>query len=195
MNNQRLSKLGLTIDDFDHVPSSNLELIELITTSGRLYRKSLEFIILKDLRLSLSNSQLNYNDILKPYFPYWERRKKWKSFREAMNFKTPNLQATKLTIVVMIAFTLVYSSLILKLMFNNADFFMHASLSGISLNGILFLGLATSLMGIYYIGRTDLPAKDVDGLIDKIIKKNIFDLFDSDKAQLKNLIENQLNTH
>ena len=194
MNNEKLSKLGLTIDDLEKQPGSNLELIESITTSGRLYRKSLQFIILKNLRTSLNNSQLNYDDNLRPYFPYWGRRQKWKDFRGTMNFKTPDLRATKLTIGIMIAFTLIYISLIIKLKWDNVDFFIHASLSGIPLDGVFFFGLVIPLIGIHYIGKTDLPAKDIDGLVDKIIRKNIFDLFDSDKTKLKNVIENELNT-
>jgi hypothetical protein len=192
MNEETLKKIGLKNSDFgDEVKSEN-DLIESVATSGRLYRKAIQHLVLKDLRIYFDNPQLNYSDDITGHFKYWGRKKSWTDFRDTINFKTPKLRTENFAIFLMIVYLMAYGYYVLELMSKFADFFVHAALSGLALDGLIFLGAIGPFITIFYLGQTELPAKSVDGLVDKIIQENMVDLLTDNKENLKQILKKEL---
>lgn len=192
INEEALTKIGLTKSDFDEELNSESDLIYSVTSSGRLYRKAIQHIILKELRIYLDNPYLNYSDDISKYFKYKGRKKSWSKFRACMEFKTPELRLENFAIFLMVTYLFVYGYYGLKFLLNNTDFFAHVSLSGLSLSGMFFLGALAPLIIIFHLGKTELPAKDVDGLVDKIIQENMHDLLTDNKENLRQIIRNEI---
>jgi len=192
MNEKGLKKIGLTKSDFDLELESESFLISSVTTSGRLYRKAIQHIVLKELRIYLDNPELNYSDDISKYFKYRGRKKSWSNFRDCMEFKTPELRVENFAIFLMATYLLGYGYYVLKSLLSNSDFFVHVSLSGLSLSGLFFLGALVPLVIIFHLGKTELPAKSVEGLVDKIIQENMHDLLTDDKEKLKRIIRNEI---
>ena len=192
MNEEVLTKIGLTKSDFDEALKSESDLISSVTTSGRLYRKAIQHIILKKLRIYLDNPHLNYSDDISKHFKYRGRKKSWSTFRHWMEFKTPELRVETFAIFLMVTYLIGYTYYVLKFLLNNADFFVHVSLSGLSLSGLFFLGALAPLVIIFHLGKTELPAKDVEGLVDKIIQENMHDLLTDDRENLKRIIRDEI---
>lgn len=192
INEEALTKIGLTKSDFDEELNSESDLISSVTTSGRLYRKAIQHIILKELRIYLDNPYLNYSDDISKYFKYKGRKKSWSKFRDWMEFKTPELRVANFAIFFMVTYLFVYGYYGLKFLLNNTDFFLHLSLSGLSLSGIFFLGALTPLIVIFHLGKTELPAESVDELVDKIIQENMHDILTDNKENLRQIIRNEI---
>jgi hypothetical protein len=192
MNEETLEKIGLTKSDFDEELKSESDLISSVSTSGRLYRKAIQYIILKELRIYLDNPHLNYSDDISQYFKYKGRKKRWTKFRDWMGLKTPELRVENFAIFLMVAYLLGYGYYVLKFLFNNTDFLTHVSMSGLSLSGLFLLGALAPLVVIFHMGKTELPAKSVDGLVDKIIQENMHDLLTDDRENLKEIIRKEI---
>lgn len=192
MNEETLKKIGLTKSDFDEQLRSESDLISSVSTSGRLYRKAIQYIILKELRIYLDNPHLNYSDDISQYFKYKGRKKTWAKFRNWMEFKTPELRVENFAIFLMVTYLLGYGYYVVKLVFDNTDFLTHVSMSGLSLSGLFLLGALAPLVVIFHLGKTELPAKNVDGLVDKIIQENMHDLLTDDRENLKEIIRKEI---
>jgi hypothetical protein len=192
MKEEGLKKIGLTKSDFQEELESENDLISSVTTSGRLYRKAIQHIILRQLRIYLDNPQLNYSDDISKYFKYRGRKKSWSNFRDWMEFKTPELLVENFAIFLMVTYLLGYGYYAFKLLLNNSNFLIHVSLSGLSLSGLVFLGALAPLVIIFHLGKTELPAKNVEGLVDKIIQENMHDLLTDNSENLKQIIRNEI---
>src|SRR5688500_7038260 len=108
MKEETLKKIGLTKSDFDEEVKSDSDLISSVTTSRLLYRKVIQYLVLKELRLYLDSPHLNYSDGISKYFKYRGRKKKWSDFRDWMDFKTPELGVENFAIFFMVAYVLIY---------------------------------------------------------------------------------------
>ncbi len=188
---EEIIKLGLKSDDFNETVNSKLELIESVLTSGRLFRKSIQYIILKELRICFRNSKLDYSDSLEVYFNQRGRKKQWKRFRDSMELKTPNLEVTKLAVAFMGLYVILFVFFIVKSALDDFSRFIWL-LGNIPFDILILSGIGVPLAIIYGLGRTDLPARTIDGLIDKIVQENIYDLLTSDKRKLREILEREL---
>jgi len=187
MNEETLKKIGLKQSDFDEELKPESELIASVTTSGRLYRKAIQYIILKDLRIYFNDPELNDPGDISKHFKYWKRKKSWADFRNRMVFKTPELRVENFAILLMVTYLLVYGYYVFKLVSKNIDFLMHVSLSGMSIAGLIFAGVVVPLIIIFHLGKTELPAKTVEGLVDKIIQESMHDLLTEDRKNSKQI--------
>ena len=61
-----------------------------------------------------------------------------------------------------------------------------------SLSGLFFLGVLAPLIVIFHVGKTELPAKDLEGLVDRIIRENMHDLLTDDRENLKEIIRKEI---
>jgi hypothetical protein len=89
---EALKKIGLSKSDFDQELKSENDIVSYVSTSGRLYRKAIQYIVLKELRIYLDNPSLGYSDDISQYFKYKGRKKSWTKFKDWMEFKTPELR-------------------------------------------------------------------------------------------------------
>ncbi len=194
MKEELIKKIGLTLTDFDEEIKSEGHLIELITSSGLLYRKAIQYLILRDLRAYFNNPQLNYSDGIIQYFKFFGRGKKWKEFSNYIQFKVPPLKTSNIAKLLMSIFLVVYGYFILKVASLSTDLFVHAVISGLSIGGIVSLGALIPLALIYAYGQTKLPVKNIEDLVDKIIQQNIGDLLSDDKAKLKQILRNEIHS-
>jgi hypothetical protein len=92
----------------------------------------------------------------------------------------------------MVTYLLGYGYHVLKFSFDNTEFLTHVSMSGLSLSGLFLLGALAPLVIIFHLGKTELPAKSVDGLVDKIIQENMHDLLTDDRENLKEIIRKEI---
>ncbi len=192
MNEEALKKIGLVKSDFDEELKPEIDLISSVSTSGRLYRKAIQYIILKRLRIYFDNPSLNYSDDISQYFKYKGRKKAWAKFRDWMEFKIPELRVENFAIFLMVAYLLGYGYYVLKLLFGNTSFLAHVSLTSLSLSGMFMLGALAPIVVIFHLGKTELPAKSADGLVDKIIQENMHDLLTDDRKNLKEIIRKEI---
>lgn len=192
MHEKALQQLGLSATDFDGEPPSAGDLVTSIASSGRLYRKTLQHLVLTDLRRYFAHPGLQYADDIRPFFPYAGRRKKWSHFRDSLSFTVPGLRVGRLATGLMVVYLLGYGYTMLSLLFNHADFLVHANLSGLSFSGLLLSGALLPVAGLYLVGKTALPATHVDGLVDLIIRENMRDLLADHGESLKERIRDEL---
>ena len=192
MNEEALKQIGLTTSDFDHELKSESDVISAVTTSGRLYRKAIQYLILKELRIYLNNPHLDPSDDVCKYFKYRGRKESWTKFRDWMKFKTPELRVGSFAILLMVTYLLGYGYYALEFILNNINLFVHVSLSGLSLSGLFLFGALAPFIVIFHLGRTELPAKSVEGLVDKIIQENIRDLLTDNREKLEKIIWNEI---
>jgi hypothetical protein len=185
MSEEIFRKLGLETTDFEEKPKSESDLIESVTTSGRLYRKAVQHLILKDLRIYFDKPQLTYTDDFAQHFKYWGRKRRWAEFKDSMEFKVPKLRTENIAIVLMATYLVFYGYSTLKLLSKYSDFFVHVA-------GLIFLGALIPFLAIFSLGQTELPAKNVDGLVDKIIQENMYDLLADNKEGLKRILRKEI---
>ena len=192
MSEEIFRKLGLETIDFEEELKSESDLIESVTTSGRLYRKAVQHLVLKDLRIYFDKPQLTYTDDFAQHFKYWGRKKRWAEFKDSMDFKVPKLRTENIATVLMATYLVFYGYSTLKLLSNYSDFFVHVALSGLAVDGLIFLGALIPFLAIFSLGQTELPAKNVDGLVDKIIQENMYDLLTDNKESLKRILRKEI---
>jgi hypothetical protein len=192
MNDETLTRLGLKNNDFDEVINSKDELIIAISVSGRLFRKVLRHLIIRDLRKYFGEVQLDDSDRIEPYFTIWDRKTSWKKFRDSMQFSVPKLRTTTVAKISMIGYLIFYGYMLWYLLSKYADIILHLSLSGIALDGLIFLGALIPTLGIFSLGQRRLPAKNIEELVDKIIQENLFDFLTSDKEKLRTVLDKEL---
>jgi hypothetical protein len=188
-------KLGLSPDDFGKQIDSKEELIHEVTQSFRTLRKVLVHLISRDLRVYFDNSKLQFNDSISGYFPYRKRKELWFKFRTSINYKTPPLNRTNFSIALQIITLALSGYYIVKIISGNFPMYIHAKLSGFPfwVVGALLCGIVMiPLLIIDSFGQTALPAKDLDGLINKIIQENMADLLYDDRKKLIELLTKEL---
>lgn len=61
-----------------------------------------------------------------------------------------------------------------------------------SIDGLIILGALGPFLTIFWLGQTELPAKNVDGLVDKVIQENMHDLLTNDKEKLKRILKKKI---
>ena len=109
-----------------------------------------------------------------------------------MEFNIPRLRTTRLAKLSMIGYLAFYGYGVSQLLSKYTDFWVHASLSGLALDGLIFLGALLPTIGIFTLGQRRLPAKNIEELVDKIIKENMFDFLTSDKEKLVSILQTEL---
>lgn len=195
MSEEIFRKLGLETSDFEETPKSESDLIESVSTSGRLYRKVVQHLILRDLRNYFNKPQLTYTDDFAQYFKYWGRKKRWSEFKNSMEFKVPKLRTENIAIVLMTAYLVFYGYSTLKLLSKYSDFVVQAALSGLAVDTLIFLGALIPFLVIFSLGQTELPAKNVDGLVDGIVQENMYDLLADNKEGLKRILWKEIGAY
>src|SRR5687768_13760654 len=116
MNEEILKKLGLKRGDFDEDVDSKKALIEAISGSGRLFRRVLGYLILRNLKTYFNNPNLNLSESIDKYFPYWDRKKEWSRFTDSMEFNIPKLRTTRVAKISMISYLVFYGYLVWHLL-------------------------------------------------------------------------------
>lgn len=81
----------------------------------------------------------------------------------------------------------------MQLVFDNTDFFIHVSMSGLSISGLFLLGAIAPLILVSHLGKTKLPSENIDGLVDRIIQENMQDLLTDDRKYLREIISKEIN--
>src|SRR5688572_7847973 len=112
MNEETFKKIGLKNSDFDEDVDSKTALVETISSSGRLFRRVLQYLVFRDLKTYFNNPNLDLSERTDKYFPYWDRKKEWSRFRQSMEFNTPNLRTTSLAKFSMISYLIFYGYLV-----------------------------------------------------------------------------------
>ncbi|NOS91206.1 MAG: hypothetical protein HOP30_04750 [Cyclobacteriaceae bacterium] len=191
MSDEILFNIGLKSSDFEAPVGSRKELIETILGSARLFRKVLQHFVFKELKTYFKNPELDFSEKTDKYFPYWGRKKDWLRFKNSIELNVPSLRTESAAKVSMIIYTVFYGWVI-HLLLKFADFFVHMSLSGFGLGGLLIIGFLFPIAGIFALGQTHLPAKNIEELVDKIIQENMFDYLTDDKAKFKERLEAEL---
>lgn len=194
MNNltTHLDTLGLTDSDVDEELSSVDDIIQYVSSSNRLFRKTIKHILLKDIQAYFDNETIKPSDDLTKLFPRKSRRTEWIKFSYYLDFKVPSLKLTLISIILMTIIVLGVGLIILWLVFGQTELFIHSALSKMSLIPVILMTAIIPFGLIASVGETVLPAKTVDELLDQIISKNLSDLLTDDKLRYKEMILNEL---
>jgi hypothetical protein len=187
----KAEKLGLKEEDFDENINSLNELVHTVSGSGRLYRKTLKYIILNKIRTYLDNEVIAETDALTTFFPRRERRRSWYDFSDSFDLTIPGLRLTTPAIVILVFYCLTIGYFLIANLLSDTDMLVHVKLSGISLWPI-FVGSLLPIGPIYHLGLVALPGRTIDDLIDGIIQKNMVDLLADDRQGFKYLIIHEL---
>jgi hypothetical protein len=145
-------------------------------------QKTIELLIIEKLRTHLENSHLERPENLGFYFPDKGRKKKWKNFQDTFDFKVPDLQFSRITHIAVVTYLIAYIYLIIRLVANYSDLLFHLSFSGVAIGFVILIGFIVPIGIIVEAGKTKLPAKNIEGLVDKIIELNPTDLLSDDKG-------------
>ena len=183
-----IESIGLHDDDIHGYVNSPEELIDMVSNSGRLYYKSVKYVLLSKMQNYLNDPTITESHELNGYFPYKNRKKLWSEFRDQFDLNVPDLRLNKIAILLLI---LVLTTG-LVVFFVSTDELIHLELSGLNVSMILsgFMVLPLGLILIY--GRTALPAKNFDELTDEMMKINMTAWLSDDKKKLKKLLMSNL---
>ena len=179
-----INSIGLRDDDINGYVESPEELINMVSNSGRLYYKSVKYVLLTKIQNYLNDSTITEADKLNIYFPYKNRKKLWGEFRDQFDLDAPDLRLNKISLLLLILVLITG----LLMLFASTDELIHLKLSDLNMSTILS-GLMVLPLGLILIyGRTALPAKTIDELTDEVMKINMNDLLSEDKKKLKKLL-------
>lgn len=187
--------IGLTESDVDEKIESVAEIVHCVSSSNRLFRKTIKHLILRDIRLYFENETITPDDELKKFFPGKGIRTEWTRFSYSLDLKVPGLRLTKFAIVLLIIFALSTVTFMLWLIFAQTALFIHALVTKIPLIPMILMIACMLLALIAWLGHTALPAKTIEELTDKIISENLSDLLTDDRKKYKEMILNELTEH
>jgi len=188
----RFTTIGLNDSDLDDRIDSVDEIVHHVSSSNRLFRKTIKHLILRDIKHYFANEIIELNDELKVFFPRNGRRLEWIKFSYYLDFKVPALKMTKFSVVLLTIFALSIVTLILWLVFVQTDLLIHSTLSNVPLISVILMASILPLGLIVWLGQTALPAKTVGDLADEIISKNLSELLAEDKKRYKEIILKEL---
>ena len=191
---RKLALVGLNESDIEGEITSIDEIVNIVSSSHRLFRKSLEYIILRDIRLFFQNEKIELADKLEIYFPRKGRRAKWVEFSYYFDLTVPALKLTTFSIFLIILVVLATIAAILWIIFGETELYVHSVLSNVPLIPVIVMSVLVSLGLIATWGHDALPARTIEELVDKIISRNLSDLLTEDKILFKELVLRELET-
>jgi len=187
-----LNTIGLTENDIDEKVKSVGDLVICVSSSTRLFRKTLKHILFKEIRIYFDNDSIGINDELSKYFPRKGRRFDWIKFSNFFNLKIPRLKLSAFAIALIVIDCLSVCGFVIWIAFGQTDLLIHSLVSKIPL---LPLVLSAGLLALGFIagfGSTRLPAQTFDDLVDEIISKNFADLLCDDRKVFKEIVLKEL---
>jgi hypothetical protein len=190
----QLNSIGLTDSDIDvdEKIESIDKLVLYVSSSNRLFRKTIKHLILRDIKLYFDNDSIGLNDDLKGLFPRKGRKTEWIKFSYYFDLKVPELKLTKFSIILITILAISVVTLILWLVFGQTELLIHSIATKVPLIPIVLMTAILQLGLIGMFGQTDLPAKTIGELADEIISKNLSDLLTDDKKKYKEIIAREL---
>jgi hypothetical protein len=189
METSILTRLGPQENDIGKDVLTRDDLIKEIVSSGRLFRKVLEEIILNQIRAHLDDQTISRDHKFVSYFSKRHRTGVWKDFKEDMNLKVPGLKLTNIAIGLIFLYLSFYVYALAKIFFDNWDVIF---LSGLPVGSLIIFGATIPIIPFVEFGRRKLPAENFDELIDKIIKLNLGDLLADNKKLFYEILANEI---
>src|SRR5688572_29209838 len=100
----QLNSIGLTDSDIDvdEKIESIDEIVRYVSSSNRLFRKTIKHLIVRDIKLYFDNNSIGLDDGLKGFFPRRGRKTEWIKFSYYLDLKVPELKLTKFSIFLLI---------------------------------------------------------------------------------------------
>jgi hypothetical protein len=188
-----LEWIGLDVTDVEgETIDSTEELIQCVAGSYRLFQKSCSYIILQDLRLFVEDETVQPKDPLTRWFPLGRRRFAWVKYANYSELIIPRLKLTVYIIAILVMIGMSVLAFCGWLLFAQTDLLIHAFMVKIALISMIFTAAGMLMALIAALGATALPAKTVQELVEKIIKKNLKTLLEDDRKRFKELLRREL---
>jgi hypothetical protein len=188
----QLEAIGLTESDVDEGITSIDDLVNHVASSMILFRKTLRCLVFRQIRTYFDSEALSLSDDLRKYFPRRGRMREWTKFREFLDLRVPRLRLTALATTLLVVVCVVFLGFYLWIVFAQTELLIHSLVSKVPLLSIIFPLTVLPVGFIALVGRTRLPARTFDELVDEIISSNFADLLGDDKRMFKEIIRQEL---
>lgn len=193
-----LARLGLEAHDLSEPVESDEQLIQEVMSSGRLYHKAMNHVILDLLREHFKNKNLQKSDGILQFFPKKGRRSSWEKFQTTFELSVPDLGWTWAAIAFMIICGLVALYYILYFTISGLGSLspLEAIILSPHLGDIAYIALVTLAIPlgiIAFVLQRKLPGRGtVADLAEAILDHNIRTFLSDDKIGLKIILEDQI---